>query len=267
MSGGESLECEQIHSLQDYISFVRRGQPDIATFIYRGQPAQKVNIDGPESDTYLLPSLFRQHMRSIGSLRVLETQLLSDFRREAPAHLKNIPSTEIGWMALAQHHGLPTRLLDWTTNPLVALFFAVEDTSAEFDSDVYKGRIYDAQIYDSGDSTENEEDELFFKFHMPTYNDRRLEAQASCFTLHPLIEFYEQNKFYNHFTNVVPQELNVEKCMVPRHLFGIIKAELHEIGVSYKTMFPGLDGLCKSVRYQNTADREPLREPFPPLGS
>jgi hypothetical protein len=262
----ETPECEEIHSLQDYISFVRRGQPDVATFIYRGQPSKRITVDGPESDTYLLPSLFRQQMRSSASLRALETQLLSDFRREAPAHFKNIPRTKIGWMALAQHHGLPTRLLDWTTNPLVALFFAVEDTSAKFDSDVYKGKIYDAQIYDNSDSTESE-DEDFFKFHMPTYTDRRLEVQASCFTMHPLIELYDHARFFCHFTEFVPRELNVEKCTVPRHRFGEIKAELHEIGVSYKTMFPGLDGLCKSIRYQNTADREPLCEPFPPLGS
>ena len=220
-----------VKSLHDFITFVRKGQPDIATFIYRGQPAARRSPEGSEFETLLVPSLYRQHLRNGGSLADLETRFLSDFRREAQSHMSHAPSTDIEWMALAQHHGLPTRLLDWTMNPLVALFFAVENTLADFDAHIYKGKVYDVQIYDyeSEDDANSNESEPPFKFYMPRYFDRRLEAQSSCFTLHPLIEFYEKEKFYHHFSNILPKELGVLRCTVPNRRFGAIKAELLEI--------------------------------------
>ncbi|BDS07975.1 hypothetical protein NT6N_30150 [Oceaniferula spumae] len=259
----------KINLLSDFIDFARKGQPDIATFIYRAQPDKRRTVDGDVYDAILVPSIFRQHRPSSITLAELEHQMIRDFQREAHAWLTATPSSEIEWMALAQHHGIPTRLLDWTTNPLVSLFFAVENTNTEFDARIHRGKIYDFQIYDY-DNVDEQDTKYFdqeigpFRFYMPTYTDRRLAAQSSCFTLHPQMEFYQKIQYDHHFTKVLPEELAVTSCVIPKARFGAIKAELYELGVSYKTLFPGLDGLGKSITYGCTAQRELIREPFPP---
>jgi hypothetical protein len=80
-----------------------------------------------------------------------EGDMLKRFRQEVAGRTAVQPQHEWEWICLAQHHRLPTRLLDWTTNPLVGLYFAVEsDGGMEGPAD---GRIYALDPYELNDRT------------------------------------------------------------------------------------------------------------------
>src|ERR1035437_6389840 len=58
----------------------------------------------------------------------METTLLSTFKAAAHLYQQSLPADEdhLSWLALMQHHGVPTRLLDWTGSSLIAAFFGAE---------------------------------------------------------------------------------------------------------------------------------------------
>jgi len=92
-------------------------------------------IGGPElifrgvtnKDHSLVPSIGRHNRKNTdNNILALEEALIAEFKRLSIPELDLLPNNDFEWMFLAQHYGLPTRLLDWSTNPLVALYFAVE---------------------------------------------------------------------------------------------------------------------------------------------
>jgi hypothetical protein len=71
-----------------------------------------------------------------------EKILFEDFKLEAKRYLHAADFfNDLEWLAVAQHHGLPTRLLDWSTNPLAAAWFATEDDKLEKDANIFAIRV------------------------------------------------------------------------------------------------------------------------------
>src|SRR5437667_10694171 len=66
-----------------------------------------------------------------------EKRSLELFKRQARPHLNHTPATDLEWLAIAQHHGMSTRLLDWSESLLVAAYFAAQEAGTKGDALIY----------------------------------------------------------------------------------------------------------------------------------
>jgi hypothetical protein len=185
-----------------------------------------------KSEYKLIPSLGRK--RVIGhSIERIEKDLLWVFKTQSLPYLESVPTTDIEWLTVAQHHGLPTRLLDWTRNPLAAAYFAVEN-HVEFDSAIYS-------YIPSGFFSEDDIHDLKLikevSLVLPSHRTKRIAAQLGLFTLHP-----------NPEDSFEPD--NLTKIIIPSECNQKIRFGLDNYGVNRSTLFPDMDGLSIHLRWR-----------------
>lgn len=164
----------------------------------------------------------------------LEQDVYKLFKKHATAFLNYEPIDEWEWLAIAQHYGLATRLLDWSESPLVAAYFAVAEESGE-DSAVY---VVDVSMYLDLELSINRNpfkvrgDEVF----IPNHIDSRITAQSGIFTIHsnPKKEFKK---------NVI------QKIIIPAKLRKKFKGMLFVYGIHQGTLFPDLVGQAQLVNW------------------
>jgi len=188
---------------------------------------------GHESASWqLLPTIDRHRINGL-SARMFETDLLVEFRHRVRPFISQEPSDLWEWLAIAQHHGLVTRLLDWTTNPLVGLYFAVEEDHHGGDSVVWcyrpKSRIIDLP----GDPF----DIYQITLYDPPHVSPRITPQSGLFTAHPprLSSATVDDKH-----NWPGSLFRIE---IPAEIRRDLRSTLTGLGVHRSALFPGLDGV------------------------
>lgn len=233
------MESQLIHSVADYISAV---DLDDEITMFCGQ----ANSDWP-----LLPSLGRlaEVVAGYENWTVFEEDLLERFQRFSRPFLGKLPSNKFEWLILAQHHGLPTRLLDWTTNPLKGLFFAVENPAFPSDGVVWllepNGWWYSQGL----EKTEQMIDVVgILAAYFPDHINERVIAQESCFTVFPLTPDKGPLISLDAVGAYAKHVKKIKRIVVPSESKQQIRIELKKLGINHLSIFPGLDGLSTSIR-------------------
>lgn len=158
------------------------------------------------------------------------------WKRRAVEYLSIRPSTECDWLAIAQHHGLATRLLDWSVNPLNAAFFAVRENHAG------PGIIYAAKFSEKLDAPPSNPMKVnSVSVFFPSGVVPRITRQWGAFSIHPKppIALDDSKGAVKALERLVIEEGYRTKLM----------AQLNYYGIHPASMFPDLDGVSAHVNW------------------
>ncbi|EPB3091595.1 FRG domain-containing protein [Vibrio vulnificus] len=251
------FEIKRINTISDFKSFV--DLKPYRKWIYRGQSSSDWKLESSLfraiNDAAEIRKLAGEKSQIVTSLNYEEI-MLERFKSGAHLFLEHLPKTSdtLSWLAVMQHHGAPTRFLDFSFSAYIALYFAVESGSG--DSAIYcidhsaLKRVDNRHFGDERKNVykrvmvgETTNDEMCLFAFEPEFYNKRLLAQQGLFLVPNHLQFSHE------------QILNEYK-MPPRSAYKLIISKelrykclelLNQLNITSGTIYPGLDGFCKGL--------------------
>lgn len=219
----------------------------------------------------LVPKLWRDEYR-----RANEAEIRLEFMSVGHPMVDGVDSGDDWyWYFLMQHYGCPTRLLDWTTGPLFALYFAVrherttdaavwvldpwrwnrahvKDLYGPVISGWKEAKPYLLELEDAFDSEydENQTDEKWPIAIEPPHIDRRIAAQGSKFLMFGRKKDMLASPAINRKRGDKGKHAIVDRIRVPRQSASAILSELNGLGINQRSLFPDLGGLGEHIAWE-----------------
>ncbi len=215
----------------------------------------------------LIPNLYRLLDKNT-KVHEEEDDIRENFIKRAPSLTAYKPDNAWEWYFLMQHYGAPTRLLDWTENPQLGLYFAVKDNEGLHDAAVWiidpwwlNDRVLGkAEVLPPGSPGLAKSDAQRYRPWLPdrfdvklrlkkklpvavfpNHFDHRIAAQRSCFTIHGLRREGIEKLFRG------PRD-HLAKIVIPSYATEDIRDELDDYSIDEATIYPDLQGLGAAVR-------------------